>query len=385
VTPSLPPSSPTPSASAATFGLDALTWIPVTQPFAGHGLQDIQGLFLNGFGELVAWGHDQDADDPSGSTLTTFWSSGDGISWRKTRLRLGSSDDSLTVSGVDQGPRGFVAVGFDGSAVATWWSPDGDAWSRATLEQPATDETTGLVAVAAGTDGFLAVGSDHGRQAGWFSPEGETWAMVGPDFPAGRFWDVTPSRDGGFVVVGTDQVTRNWNGAVWVVSPDGQDWRPAKATKSIAGPNADHLRRVWSFAGGYVAFGQERDPDNPDCLTCAYDRETWRMYTSPDGLTWKRHLIDVEPATGDHVLVEFNAIAPWEGGLMAVGRGTDGHVRVWLSSDGVAWTPVGEPIALGPLVATESTVAALLVADRQLVIGGFLLTDDGYLAIGTAP
>ena len=168
--------------------------------------------------------------------------------------------------------RSFVAVGFAGSSVATWWSPDGDAWSRATLEQPATDETTEILAVAAGTDGFLAVGSDHGREAAWVSSEGETWTRVGPDFPAGRFWDVTQSRDGGYVVVGTDHLPGDWNGAAWVVSP-GQDWHPAKATKSIAGPNADHLSRVWSFAGGYVAFGQERDPDNPDCLTCANSRD----------------------------------------------------------------------------------------------------------------
>lgn len=380
--PSFPLPSPTPSASEATFELDALTWLAVTQPFGGGGSQDVTTLFLNGFGELVAWGHDEDADDDSGATVPTFWSSGDGNSWRDTRL--GSSGDNLIVVGVDHGPRGFVAVGFAGSSVATWWSPDGDAWSRATLEQPATDETTEMLAVAAGADGFLAVGSDLDHEAAWFSSRGETWTRVGPEFPTGRFWDVTHSRDGGFVVVGTDHSPEGWNGAAWVVSPDGQDWRPAKANREIAGPNADHLRRVWSFAGGYVAFGQERDPDNPDCLTCAFDRENWRMYTSPDGLTWKRHDLDFEPATGEPVLVEFTAIEPWADGLIAVGRGTDQQVRVWLSSDGITWAPVGNPVALGPLAATEPTVADLLVADRQLVIGGSL-GSDGYLVIGSAP
>lgn len=122
--PSFPSVSPTPLPGEATFALDGLTWQAVTQPFGGGGSQDVEKFFLNAFGELVAWGHDEDLEDPDSPTVPTFWSSGDGISWRETRL--GSSGDNLIVVGVDHGPRGFVAVGFagKGSSVATWSSRD---------------------------------------------------------------------------------------------------------------------------------------------------------------------------------------------------------------------------------------------------------------------
>jgi hypothetical protein len=142
---------------------------------------------------------------------------------------------------------------------------------------------------------------------------------------------------------------------------------------------------LWSFAGGYLAFGQELDPDDRTCNACSFDRESWRLYTSPDGLTWSRHVIDFESATGDPILAEYSAIEPWADGLIAIGRGTDDRVWVWQSSDGLQWRPIGKPVALGPLSGAEPTVADLLVVDRQLVIGGYLLSDDGYLMIGSAP
>jgi hypothetical protein len=68
---------------------------------------------------------------------------------------------------------------------------------------------------------------------------------------------------------------------------------------------------------------------------------------------------------------------------MAVGRGSDGVVRTWLSGDGAEWRPVGEPVDLGALAADEPGVSDLMLADQFILISGGLI-GDGYVAVGAS-
>lgn len=371
--------SAAPSPSDPPLSLEALSWRAMTEPFGGDRSQGVTGLFINPYGELVAWGYESVREGGSADNLPTFWTTPDTLSWREARL--GTVGEHLILDDVAAGPNGFVAVGSASDTVAAWWSTHGDSWMRATFSPEPVPDEAGLTAVSGGTEGYLAVGTDQGRAAAWFSPDGDGWKPVGPEFPEGDFFDVTQSSDGGFVVIGQDRSGGDWNAAAWVVSAIATDWRAAEPNHAIAGPRTEVLARVWAFDGGYFAFGHELDPRDRHCGLCPLNPETWRLYTSPDGIEWARNAIDLD--RDEPVLMEYAAIEPWDDGLMAIGRGSDGVLRIWLSRDGVEWAPVGVPVDLGALAADEPDVTDLMLADRFILISGVRI-GGGYVAVGAA-
>jgi hypothetical protein len=233
--------------------------------------------------------------------------------------------------------------------------------------------------VATGGRGFLAVGVESEHGAAWFSANGEAWSKIDRELPVGSLQDVVGMQNGGFVVVGND-AEADLEAAAWVVSGDGSEWQRAIVPAAAPASNGHQLRRVWSFDDGYVAFGQSSGSLPENSLVATDDSA---IFTSPDGLNWVRH--DISSATtGQLTLRDYSAITDWSDGLLSVGPDDDGVVRVWLSSDGVQWAPVGEPVAFGTLVDLEPTVADVLVTSHGIVIGGYLVSDDGYVMIGTS-
>ena len=376
---SLSSSAAPPSPSDPPLSLEDLSWRVITEPFEDERTQQVAGLFMNPYGELVAWGYESVRAAGSVDNLPTFWTSPNTLVWAEARL--GTVGEHLDLADIAAGPNGFAAVGFDADAVAAWWSTNADSWDRATISPQPVPDQSGMAAVGGGTAGYLAVGSEQERAAAWFSSDGLGWKPVEAGFGEGNFWDVTQSPDGGFVVVGQDRSRGDWNAAAWVVSPDAADWRAAEPNDAIAGPGAEDIARVWAFDGGYFAFGHALDPRNKFCGLCPINPETWRLYTSPDGIEWAQHAIDLDQA--EPVLLEYTAIEPWGDGLMAVGRGSDGVVRTWLSGDGAEWRPVGEPVDLGALAADEPGVSDLMLADQFILISGGLI-GDGYVAVGAS-
>lgn len=380
--PSSSPAEAKSSSPALTTPLERVTWRTVTEPFSGELAQDIQGLYVNAAGELVAWGLYQ-AWVAADNTRTTasFWSSPDGVRWRHELL--GSSTDELSLHDVASGSPGYVAVGFEDNTPAAWWSPDGDAWTKATISPQPAPDVIELHAVAASDEGFLAVGSDTGRSAAWFSPNGQTWRSIDDNsLGKGRLSDVTyASNLRQFVVVGVDASRKPTDGAAWTVSSDGAVWSKAETNEAIASAWDDELQQVWAFAGGLLAFGSQRDPNEPIvCPGCGTDSP--RLYTSLDGITWTRANVQADTAQDSPTLVDYTAIEPWHNGLIALGRGTDEARHLWLSVDGVKWTAVGDPVTIETQFDRSATVADLLVADNWLVAAGYLLSDDGYVLIG---
>jgi hypothetical protein len=394
-----------PQVPGAPFDLSVLQWATVTEPFSGDLAQEVEGLYSNAAGEIVAWGRDQEwINSDVGEATTSLWTSADGVDWRDQRI--GPLGSNQFITDVAHGPSGLVAVGYEDPVAAAWWSTDGDAWTRAS--RGPDDRARGVYArtVAAGPDGFLAVGSDHQRAAAWFSSNGDSWESVGGSFPKGSFEDVAASPDGGFVVVGTDTSRRGWDAVAWRVSSDGSDWSPANPSDALAGPEDEQMYRLWGYNGGYLGFGQQVDTqERIDCYqgagaqvgstvpielarVCYWGYSSWRLFKSENGDAWER--IDPEVETyvfGDPYFWEFQAIAPWGEGLIAVGAGTDWQIRVWTSLDGVEWEAVGDPVLVNgqpaPAEYQSNAVDAVLVDDGRLVIGGELETSDGYVMIAT--
>jgi hypothetical protein len=348
----------------------------VVDPFRSERGARLRGLFVDSSERLVVWGNESVLEAGNTGNVPMFWSTADTVGWRKTRL--GTVGDGILLDEVAYRTQGYVAVGSAGDSIAAWWSPDGESWSAATIDPLPVRERAGFTAVSDGADGYLAVGSDAGLAAAWFSPNGQTWTKIEADFPAGDFWNVTRSPDGGFVVVGEDRSEGDWNAMAWVVSPDGVGWRAAESDDALAGPGDDDISRIWSFAGGYAGFGHEVNPPDRPCGPCRDLSATWRLYTSPDGLAWTRFAIDFETA-GEPYLIEYDAVEAWADGLVAVGSGSDGELHIWLSSDGTAWSSIGDPIGLagGP----ARGVADLLIYNDTLVVAGS--GRDEYVAIAS--
>jgi hypothetical protein len=357
---------------------DKLAWHTITEPFIADLNQEVRGLFVNARGELAAWGSESGGD----VRRALLWTSADAVVWRKT-LFDSLIEDSLLVD-VASGPIGFAAVGWTGLTRAAWSSGDGESWTRSTVFPEPVPEAGNFEAVAAGRDGFLAVGgigeNGHSRAAAWFSETGRGWTRVEGHLPLGYFSDVTAGPDGGFIVVGVDQSDADWDAAVWVVSADGLEVRTAGASPALDSSDDDYLYYVSSFVGRYVAFGQVTPRSGRNCLEC-WDPSWWRTYASGDGITWNSSVISgndgIDPPVPGDAPVE-----SWDDGLIAVGRGADPTRRVWMSSDGVAWTAVGDPVTLPGPNGPFAGVADVLVADDRLVIGGALGT-AGYVSIAT--
>jgi hypothetical protein len=227
------------------------------------------------------------------------------------------------------------------------------------------------------------VGDEQSRAAAWFSPTGQEWTRLEVDLQSGWFEDVAAAPDGGYVVVGIDISEGESKATAWRVSRDGLDWQQAEQSDAIGGQGEDHPYYVQSYAGGYGAFGLHADPgDTISCKGCYWDPELWRSYTSLDGINWNRN--DIGGGAQLTPLFPWDgAVEPWADGLLAIGRATDRTRRVWLSGDGVDWTPVGERVVLAAPSGDSADVSDLLVADNYLVIGGFT-GEGGFVMIGTS-
>jgi hypothetical protein len=383
--------SPSPTATAARGPLDLtnLEWVTLTEPFGGADARDIDGVLLDATGRVVVWGS-RLVEGLSGAR-PHVWASADMETW--TEAPLGDLEDRMQVMDVAAGPRGLVAVGFTDDLVSALWSRDGVTWQRAAIDpQPLFEEDT-VMAVAAGPSGFLAVGYIWPvRAEAWFSADGLSWRRVGPAaLPEGELHDVVVLGDGSFLAVGTDKSGHDWNAMAWRIAADGRQWHRAPGQEALNGPQDDSLTRLWHHAGGFLARGLEEDTEQRvDCVglpvmptaslevawVCAIDERQFTL-SSADGSHWQRHA-DSLAQIGEFVappptLWELTAVDRWGDGLIAVGAGSDWQIRVWLSVDGSAWQPVGEPVAVGgrlPTVGQDDAITGLVVAGEMLIVTG---------------
>jgi hypothetical protein len=113
-------------------------------------------------------------------------------------------------------------------------------------------------------------------------------------------------------------------------SPDGLTWTEHQKTdwgERIYESIVYFKGRLWMLGG-------------LDYQTRTFLHDIW---SSPDGVTWTRHGTAAWPARGSHTVVVYQNRLWLFGGAnhIADGRSTDGFLNdVWMSEDGIGWTPV---------------------------------------------
>jgi hypothetical protein len=203
------------------------------------------------------------------------------------------------------------------------------SWSRVSFPDHAR-----INAIVAGGPGLVAVGYmgdlDCSPQAGiWFSLDGTTW-------------DSVPSSDLGPGVV--HDVVQTGQGLVAV----------GIATGDPAPPQCD---------GGYR-------------MPWASDAVVW---TSPDGVTWRR--------TEDQVALteaRLEVVASQGSGLVAVGTDAQGP-QAWFSTDGLSWDRAAMP-AVPNVLFTDATDRAwpnMSVHDLESIDGRFIAVGTVWLGEGS--
>jgi hypothetical protein len=263
----------------------------------------------------------------------------------------------------------------------------GETWSSP-IRLPGVEATPGSVRAFA-SDGkrLVAVGTlfstaGPSRAAVWSSDDGEQWTMVATD---SDFEDVTlhtvTASGPGFVAAGhagkqvlPDVPRPGWKATVWS-STDGSAWTRVPDTSDFADAVIADLAAGRS---GMVAVGFSQQAagtlPSADCLHAI-------SWTSADGLTWTRAPAD--PALGCAQMTQIVAGGPGyvAGGTISAGSRDESstpRAQMWVSEDGLAWTPVDGPadatrlfdMAAGPdgLIAVGQTMAGAV---------GVWRSDDG--------
>jgi hypothetical protein len=196
-----------------------------------------------------------------------------------TNWTAGSALPNSNFTGLAYGDGVFVAVGGTGGAGSAATSTDGATWvSR-------TNVTLGAgsyVDVAYGAGTFVAIAT--GTNATSTSTNGITWA-AGGNMPATTTWSSIAYGNGRFVAIGTGVRNAAYSvdkGVTWYASPAGL-------------PTTDNWSTVKYGQGLFFAVAEGTD-------VCA---------TSPDGVTWTRHVL---PASADWHALAFgnpNSVPTW--------------------------------------------------------------------------
>lgn len=254
-----------------------------------------------------------------GQRETAFWRSKDGKKWTQTApdpTAFGGPGANAGVNGVVQGPKGYVAVGFDGTGnglnAAVWTSKSGADWTRV----PATGDLAEAVPgengflmldvvyarktyVAVGLERFLdAAGKLFEEPAVWTSRDARRWirrengvaspASFTPDSDGAKQVRLTLAlaTDRGFAAAGNQEHSeRDYTmGGFTLFSRNGIDWKPARADgRPFAFPptaaSETALRYGAVAGGGAVISGLTRRANSQPSTT--------KIWVSEDGETWK--------------------------------------------------------------------------------------------------
>ena len=196
---------------------------------------------------------------------------------------------------VTAGGPGVVAVGHQGSFgnrnVAMWYSTDGQTWHVSPSEEELAAPGHQVMAAAAATDalvvaaGYDASGGDRDA-AVWISTDGVDWEQVeGADLitPGDQQIMGITATSTGFVAVGYDGASGDWDAAVWL-SPDGLGWSRVTPQNALGGDGDQIINAVSETSDGLVAVGSiTRDGIEQPAVWASDDGITWTL-ANPDTL-----------------------------------------------------------------------------------------------------
>jgi hypothetical protein len=397
VLPSVMPISPAPSAvpsvsPAPTPSPSGLT--PVPAPWGGlrwpapivlPDANSVEGVTTFD-GQLFAVGH---IVGTGGQNPVAVWRSSDGTTWTPLAQSGATFAGDAFVESLVATPDGLLAWGPAGGSTCTgqgegqatcvppsdviWRSPDGSNWTR----DASAFAGAWLQAIARGTHGFVAIG-DMGwdRPAIWLSDTGATWqrlALPAAVFADAHFSTVRATSTGYVLAGGTGSISVSVTGGPMATaskvaagwwSPDGRTW--TKATVTRATETGSNLGTISVGSHGLVATGAS---------PAERDHAAW---TSADGGTWTPIAAGyiAAPATSTSVATLPSDLIVDNGtDLIAIAVNEQLGLRMWTSSDGVAWRPLPFSGAIDALPAWPGDPTRP-VFDRAFVV------PDGLVVIG---
>jgi serine/threonine protein kinase len=239
---------------------------PLEPAFHLSGDQGIRDIAATDSG-LVAVGFDGASQGDDGAV----WTSGDGTHWsRELTSGLSAAGDQEMDSVVDFGGL-LVASGYDQTGTnrdaAVWTSSDSVNWVRAhdpSLGGPGAQQINMLAVTGTG---LVAVGQDttpNGTDAAvWTSAGGRQWTRVDESTalagPGDRLMSSVVYVDNTLVTAGTETVSHDPNGAIWV-SGDGKNWKQERPDSIGAGPltglGVQRLQWIMFGANHLVVLGR---------------------------------------------------------------------------------------------------------------------------------
>ncbi|MDI5939893.1 MULTISPECIES: hypothetical protein [Micromonospora] len=314
----------------------------------------------------AAWSSPAPASSPAApSPVASTAQGGAGFAWSPLRLTPRTAygaENVLTAVGCRDGRLAAVGAksgGVHGNPRISTWRQLADG---SVVEVPAEFEVFGgpdavnVGRIAGGPAGWVIAGNRGTGAAAWSSADAGEFRLVSgvPELAsdaAGRTWaaDVTAVASG-WVLVGSVRAPGRPGGdpAVWT-SPDGLGWRRQVLP---AGDAPGDLQRVVRVGERLVAVGRRGD------ALAAWVRDVagWR----PGGA------LGPSAAAGSGQVAGLAAV---DGGVLAVAVAAAGS-SAWFSTDGGGWAPVRLPVALA---ATPDRSVAVAGAGGEVL----LLVDGG--------
>lgn len=197
---------------------------------------------------------------------------------------------------------------------------------------------------------FVAVGSARAGGGGVLdSADGLTWHLQSGDVSGPRGERLAVGQ-GGLVAIGEDADAR----AVSWHSVDGTAWSDPTATFGKgAGSNTVQVTDVIDNGAGWLAVGRE----DPACeLYCGLKPVRALVWTSDDGLTWKRLAVQTSLIGGAMTGVEHTS-----SGFVAVGF-VGLNAAAWTSPDGRLWARSADAPVLHAAVSGEGDGRTLMAS-----------------------
>jgi hypothetical protein len=243
---------------------------------------------------------------------------------------------------------------------AYWLSADGHSWEAVELAGAFNDNVVIESLHTAGDGRLVALGYLVGdwshpwslEPAAWRTGDGRTWErMEGWDLPT----DSVVANEDGWLLMSKDPESSANPMAVWG-SSDGYAWDQRDVTLP-----RDLSPRTVSGAAGETGFAllacaDDAVPDSAECRTLA----------SHDGVTW---------TTSDPLPGVWQSLLWFDGTWRAASWNRPAPdsdvIRIWESSDGIEWRPLGE-VPVEKLITrgdgTTTTGARFLAAGPRLVL-----------------
>lgn len=315
-------------------------------------------------------------DGDSGARSVALWTSIDGTSWIRRPDPEGVFRNA-EVSAATQWWNGVVAVGQvveGGSKPMVWTSLDGASWTRIPADQPAlgTDGPGDILGVAEAGAGLVAVGFHYGNATefdaqAWTSTDGLAWTRASPPNAWGgsndQYLSAACRVGGSIAAVGYESRGPDRDGLV-SVSGDGVVWQAVGSTAdAFRGAGEQVARGCVSTETGALVVGWVRHRD-----------DDVRVWTSTDGVAWDGATAPSLGGAGDQVALQ---VAAGGRNVVIVGRDDD-DAAVWTSDDsGRTWTPMRPAGGLFLSLGLQLANCVVVLGDRAVAAGG----DGDALAI----